>query len=239
MAYKIHPLWHLERLVSPARRSITFPHPKVTLLSHHIPKTAGSSLRVAFERALGRRHVYGVYANTGAAEMSSGQDIWVPRKATILHGHFRPHPNHTEMFPNALRAVWVRDPIERIWSLVGHLLSLKERHPHYNLMINSGLKADLDSQESIVHEMITTNVLNEFTRTYSSYFSAVPIETFSFVGSKHSFEEDLNRLSDMVGVNLKMLRINRRSDQSQPIPAKIRRLETYLPKEYEIVGDYL
>lgn len=239
MTYKIRPLWKIEQLLSPEKYSVTLPHDKVTLLSHHIPKTAGSSLRVAFEQAIGRRYVYGIYANTGADEMSFGRNIWVPRKATILHGHFRPHPNHTKMFPNALRAVWVRDPIERIWSLIGHLLSLKQKHPHYNLMVNSGLKADIESQESIVHEIITTNVLSEFTRAYSRYFSAVPIENFSFVGSKHSFEKDLDRLSDMIGVSLKMLQLNKRSDQSSPIPAKIRNLKRYLDKEYEIVSDYL
>ena len=239
MTYKIHPYWKLEKFVSPAEHSVDKPHLNVSLLSHHIPKTAGSSLRGAYEKAIGRRRVFGIYANTGASEMSTGKDIWVPRGAQILHGHFRPHPHHQKMFPNAMSAVWVRDPIERIWSLVGHLLALREKHPHYSFLKNAKLNANLESQESIVHAMITTDALNEFTHTYSSYFSAVPIRNFSFVGSKHKFENDLNRLSDMVGVNLKVLYLNKRSNQSAPIPAKIRNLEQYLSDEYEIVSNYL
>lgn len=239
MTYRIHPLWKIEKLISSTKCSKVSPHSKVTLLSHHIPKTAGSSLRVAFEKSFGRRYVYGIYANTGATQMSLGQDIWVPGSAKVIHGHFRPHPAHQTLFPNALRAVWVRDPIERIWSLVGHLLALKEKHPHYIFLKKAGLKAELSSQEEIVYEMITTDTLREFTKAYSSYFSAVPIEKFSFVGSKHSFEKDLNRLSELAGVSLKMLQLNKRSEQSRPIPAKIRYLERYLSDEYEIVSNYL
>lgn len=239
MSYKTHPLWRVERFFSPAKSSQSLPHHNVSVLSHHIPKTAGSSLRVAFEQAIGATNVYGIYANTGADEMSKGDQIWLPSRAKVLHGHFKPHNNHTKMFPKAIRAVWVRDPLERIWSLVGHLMAHKEKHPHYILLKSKLSAANLESQESVVMELILNNAMDAFTNTYSRFFNVVPINEFTFVGSKHKYEEGLKHLTDLTGVELKALQVNRRSNQTYQLPSSIKRLESHLLHEYEIVGDYL
>lgn len=239
MSYKTHPFWRVEKLLSPDKNSKSRPHPNVAVLSHHIPKTAGSSLRVAFEQALGARSVYGVYANTGASAMSKGDEIWLPSKARVLHGHFKPHANHTQTFPNAIKAVWVRDPLERIWSLVGHLLALKEKHPHYILLKEKLPESSLKSQESIVKELLLNNTIEAFTNTYSRFFNSVSIDEFGFVGSKHKYEEHLQQLSDLTGIQLKTLQVNRRTSQTYQLPSSIKQLESHLHHEYEIVGDFL
>lgn len=239
MSYKTHPFWSVEKLLAPAKNSQDQPHLNVSVLSHHIPKTAGSSLRVAFEQALGVRNVYGIYANTGASAMSKGEGVWLPSKAKVLHGHFKPHINHIKTFPNAIRAVWVRDPLERIWSFVGHLLALKEKHPHYILLKAKLPKASLKSQESIVNELLLNNTIEAFTNTYSRFFNTVPIDEFSFVGSKHKYEEGLKQLSDLTEIELKKLQVNRRTGQTYQLPSSIKRLESHLLHEYKIVGDFL
>ena len=239
MSYKIHPFWSVEKLLSPAKSSLGHPHRNVFILSHHIPKTAGSSLRVAFQQALGVRRVYGIYANTGASTLSKGAGVWVPSKAKVLHGHFSPHKNQTLIFPNAIRTVWVRDPIERLWSLIGHLLAAKERHPHYLLLKSTLPESSLKSQESIVKELILNNTIEPFTNTYTQFFKDVPIGKFSFIGSKHRYEEDLKKLTNLTEIKLKTMRLNRRSSQEFQIPSSIKRLESYLFHEYEIVGKFL
>lgn len=239
MSYKVHPFWRVEKLLSPAKNSESLPHSNVAVLSYHIPKTAGSSLRVAFEQALGARNVYGVYANTGASAMSKGEEIWLPSKAKVLHGHFKPHINHIKTFPNAIRAVWVRDPLERLWSLVGHLLALKERHPHYILLKSKLSEVSLRSQETIVKELVLNNTIGAFTNTYSRFFNAVPIDEFCFVGSKHKYEEGLQQLSDLTKLKLKILQVNRRTSQTYQLPSSIKQLESHLHHEYEIVSDFL
>lgn len=239
MSYRVHPFWRVEKLLSPAKNSESLPHPNIAVLSHHIPKTAGSSLRGAFEEALGTRNVYGVYANTGASAMSKGEEIWLPSKAKVLHGHFKPHINHTKTFPNAIRAVWVRDPLERLWSLVGHLLALKEKHPHYILLKEKLPKSSLESQESIVKELVLNTTIEAFTNTYRRFFKSVPIEEFGFVGSKHKYDEDLQQLSDLTEIQLKTLQVNRRTSQTYQLPSSIKQLESHLHHEYEIVGDFL
>ncbi|MFZ8169796.1 hypothetical protein ACO1HB_13255 [Alteromonas macleodii] len=239
MSYKTHPFWRVEKLLSPAKNSKKQPQFNVSVLSHHIPKTAGSSLRVAFEQALGARNVYGIYANTGADTMSKGDEIWLPSKAKVLHGHFKPHINHTTIFPNAIRTVWVRDPLERIWSLVGHLLALREKHPHYILLKSMLPKASLKSQENIVEDLVLNNTIEAFTNTYSRFFDSVPIDEFRFVGSKHRYEEGLKQLSDLTEIQLETMQVNRRTGQAHQLPSSIKRLELHLLHEYEIVGDFL
>ncbi|MBR9897463.1 MAG: hypothetical protein GYB16_13980 [Gammaproteobacteria bacterium] len=171
--------------------------------------------------------------------MSKGGEIWLPAKAKVLHGHFRPHINHTQTFPNAIRAVWVRDPLERLWSLVGHLLALEERHPHYILLKSKLPEASLKSQETIVKELILNNTIAAFTNTYSRFFNSVPIDEFSFVGSKHKYEEGLKQLSALTNIELKTLQVNRRTSQTYQLPSSIKRLESHLLHEYKIVGDFL
>lgn len=239
MFYRTHPLWSVEKLLSSAKNSKCQPQLNVSVLSHHIPKTAGSSLRLAFEEALGSSNVYGIYANTGASAMSKGEEIWLPSKAKVLHGHFKPHVNHPEMFPNAIRAVWVRDPLERLWSLVGHLLALKDKHPHYILLKTKLPESSLKSQETIVRELVLNNTIKAFTNTYSRFFNSVPINEFGFVGSKHKYEEGLEQLSDLLKLQLKTLQVNRRTSQAYQLPSSIKQLETHLHHEYEIVGDFL
>lgn len=239
MSYKIHPIWRVERLLSPAKSSQVKPHRNVSLLSHHIPKTAGSSLRGAFEQAIGVRNVYGIYSNTGANAMSKGMDIWIPSKAEVLHGHFKPHTNHTKMFPHAIRTVWVRDPLERIWSLVGHLMALKEKHPHYALLKSKLPNTNFESQECIVRELILENPIYAFTHAYSHFFDTVSISQFTFVGSKHKYDKGLKQLANIMGMKLTTMQVNRRSSQTYQLPDSIKRLDSHLLDEYEIVGDYL
>lgn len=239
MSYRIHPLWRVERLMSPSMYSQSFPHPSVTFLSHHIPKTAGSSLRVAFEQSLGNRVVYGVYDDTGASEMSAGKAVWLPAKAKILHGHFKPHSNHEHMFPFAIKSVWVRDPLERLWSLVGHLMSLGIQHPQYHLLKSALPKTNFKSQTSVVHDLVTEDAVMVFTHAYSNFFRNVPISDFAFVGSKHHYEKGLSKLSALLNLDLEIKQVNRRNNMGHKLPTSIRRLESYLQEEYEIVGDYL
>ncbi|WP_246604464.1 hypothetical protein [Alteromonas lipotrueae] len=183
--------------------------------------------------------VYGIYENTGASTMSEGRDIWVPSKAKVLHGHFKPDQNHKYLFPLAKRAVWVRDPIERLWSLVGHLIALKERHPHFSLLKTSLPKSSFNSQEDIVKALILEDKIKAFTHAYANFFKSVPIEKFEFVGSKHNYIDDLTKLSEMLGINFKKFEVNRRTPRSQKLPASLKQLEPYLKHEYAVVGDYL
>ncbi|USI28222.1 sulfotransferase family 2 domain-containing protein [Alteromonas macleodii] len=230
-------VWAIEKFVSPRITSINKPNKNIQLLSYHIPKTAGSSLRSSFEDNISSIRIFGAYLNSGATELSKGHSVWVPKKTLILHGHFKPHDNHSKMFPNALKITWVRDPIERVFSLVRHLMMVGEVHPHFQMIKKIYPDCSMNDIEKVVSDMVTNNTLPLFTNTYTHFFSNTSIESLDFVGSVHNYNDDLKRLSELSNYSLTPSLKNVRG---KPVNEKFKRgLRTYLRHEYEIVERYL
>ena len=226
-----------EKLLLPSETSPATPHKNAEWISYHIPKTAGSSLRLCFEQALPFNRVYAAYEPAEAKKLTKGQSVWIPPKASLIQGHFKPHTAHSEMFPNALTIVWVRDPVERIFSLVRHLIQVKGRHPHYLLLKDSYGDFKEGDLDVIVTDMIINNTLPTFTQTYTHFFSNVPIEQMDFVGAVHRYREELARLAKFMRLPLEEYRQNvRNSDNHTPHHHS---LKSALSEEYDIVERYL
>ena len=206
-------------------------------LSYHIPKTAGSSLRQMFYKEFGRSSVYDVYRPDEAKKLGQGIPIQVTGGASIVHGHFRPHPQHCEFFPKAHRMVWVRDPIQRIWSLVGHLLDLQWKHPHYETLHKLYISKGIENQQDIVERIIKDGSIPYMVNTYTRYFSAVDIRDFSFVGSMHNFATSIELLNKEFNLSLKPLHRNSRTRAG--IPQSLGNLKYLMEHEYSLVDDYL
>ncbi|MEP0177296.1 MAG: hypothetical protein ABJH28_03445 [Paraglaciecola sp.] len=213
-------------------------HQNIEWISYHIPKTAGSSLRLSMERAYSTQAIYGVYRQSGAKQLNIGGNIWLPKEAKVIHGHFRSHVNHYKYFPNAKRMVWVRDPIERAWSFLGHILDVKEKNPQYQLLKSRYLDKGINDKAKLFECLINDNELNHFLFTYQRYFKQVSIEQFDFVGSMHCIKKDFARLSDFLGTNLVIENKNKRTE-SKDLPTAVRRLENLFSDEYDVVGKYL
>ena len=211
---------------------------QVEWISHHIPKTAGSSLRNSMEQAYGMQAIYGVYRESGAAELNKGRNIWLPAEAKVIHGHFRTHKNQQQYFPNAKRLVWLRDPIERAWSLLGRLLDIKEKDQLYNKLKARYIDKGITEKADLFRAWITDDELNYPLFAYTHYFRQIGIEHFDFVGSMHSMKEDLVRLSNVLDIELTVEHKNVRTGATD-LPIEVRQLESYLAKEYAVVGKYL
>lgn len=209
----------------------------VAVVSYHIPKTAGTSLRKMLEVEFGKRNVGGLYNPQEANAFSRGDVLSIGDKYSVIHGHFKPHKNHKKMYPSAETMVWVRDPIERIWSHVGHLLKLKERHPHFNEISKLYLQEKNIPQSEIVADIIKNRSLPYMVDIYSRFFSNVPINEIGFVGSIHQFDKHVSVLNEKLSIKLKPRVSNALS--SSAIPREVKALESFLCHEYEIVSSYL
>jgi len=206
-------------------------------LSYHIPKTAGSSLRQMLYEAFGRSSVLSVYRPDEAKVLGKGNAIPIRIGASVVHGHFKPHPKHNELFPNAHSMAWVRDPIQRIWSLVGHLLDLQWKHPHYAMLHNLYVTKGVESQHDIVERIVKDGSIPYMVNAYSRFFSAVDIQDLSFVGSMHNFSASIASLNREFDLSLKPLHRNSRTRAG--IPSSLSNLKYLLEHEYSLVDDYL
>ncbi|WP_133468429.1 sulfotransferase family 2 domain-containing protein [Paraglaciecola marina] len=210
----------------------------MTWLSHHIPKTAGTSLKLGYASAFGNNAVKYLYAPDEVKVIGRGESIRLPYGTRILHGHFHAHPEQIELYPNAKRIVWVRDPVERAWSLLGHLLAVQKSKEEFQIIYKE-FGENIEKNKLDVFEFFLTHPrLQILNRPYQNHFSKVPINDFHFVGRTHCYTEDLQRLSQLMGAEIPLLEKNVRSS-GKGLPKNRGSYQELLVKEYEIVDDFL
>ena len=229
-------LWHLNVKQKYAKSQDQFPN--VDWLSHHIPKTAGSSLHQAFDAAYQHKHIQEVYPfNDLPKRLASGQPVWVPKGTRLIHGHFRPHKNHKSQFPNAGRLVWIRDPIERNISLLSHLLEeemLQTRFIDFKLKYTRN-KYSINDLFSL---MIEDESLYSATRIYESYLKGFRKSDFAFVGKVSQYKEELKRLEGIMKIPLQEYHKGINTRKMIPnIDTEYFRLK--LKSEYELLEEWI
>src|SRR5262245_28583642 len=101
----------------------------------HVPKTAGTSLRHYLQEVFGDR-LFPEYVETLALRARWRRLLvrlgWVRagfgRRVDCIIGH-SPATKYDRLFPQALHAVWLRDPVERVVSNFFHSLRNPEWVP--------------------------------------------------------------------------------------------------------------
>lgn len=206
---------------------------KVEWVSYHIPKTAGTSFRSALQNAFEEREFFAVYEFSGANELSRGEPIWLPASTKVIHGHFRPHALHRQLFPNGKRITWVRDPIKRAWSLLNHTLDVQNNDNVYQFIKTNFLDQGITDREELFRAMIkhkkSAKFLNIYTRDYKSFNK----KFFFFVGSTEHYDEDLDRLAELMQRPLPRQQLNS-SQNKQPAPELSDKERAYFSEEYRI-----
>lgn len=174
--------------------------PNVEWLSHHIPKTAGISLKYSLTQAFGESQIQSVYpGNPLLNTLNAGRPVWVPSTVKVIHGHFRPHINHNRQFPNARRIVWIRDPLERNISALNYWLRTQMHSESLELFKDANRDKSFEELFSIMMDDVH---LLERTRKYAHFFGKFSKTDFAFVGHVETYNEDLKRLEDLMDVKL-------------------------------------
>ncbi|AEF05296.1 hypothetical protein [Alteromonas naphthalenivorans] len=204
-------------------------------LSHHIPKTAGTSLRIAFDDAVGRKEVRKVYRPFEVVSLERGK-ITLPRKLPfIIHGHFKPSPEQLAIAPSIKRAVWLRDPVQRAWSLLKHLIDAQNYKNEYEILNRKFGGRLVDPDPEVLEYFLSNKEFAHLNRPYQNYFKSVRLHEFDFVGKIENFEGDLSRLGHMMNIKLSSPRVNERRSE---IVIHQKDFMHYLEKEYDVVKDY-
>jgi hypothetical protein len=203
-------------------------------VSIHIPKCAGSSLRVALKNALGEhmKSDYGnrvVLADLQAIRLrrAKNQDALKKLKrwedVSLIHGHF-------------YASKYLHAPFEKEWiTFVRNPISLILSYYYFLRRKKDGPLADLAkelSADEFVEHPFFSNVITRIT------YPLQPTE-FKFIGFTEVYSESLNALSSMLGAPLKELSRNTNTNGSNyqdthpELRRKIERFNTLDMEWYE------
>jgi hypothetical protein len=212
------------------------PSTNVELVSHHLPKTAGTSLFHSLEAAYGPDHVLGIYDPATSATLTTGEPLAIEPEIRVVHGHFRPHRNHRAQFPGARRIIWVRDPIERCWSLLRQWMNHRhgaayERFAARHLHDDAGLPTLFDR---LVRDPEFGDVVN----VYGSYLAACDPAELDFVGRTEDLANEITRLGALLGVELGEYRENVNRDQRE-LPFERAAYTPYFEADYRFLAERL
>ncbi|MFG1425553.1 sulfotransferase family 2 domain-containing protein [Roseixanthobacter glucoisosaccharinicivorans] len=181
----------------------------VELVSVHVPKCAGTSLRLALQRAYGEAEVLGDYADgvlNPAAAMNIDPDRFFARWAAAdwtrfpyraVHGHF--HPNKYRTLPARVRATFLRDPLTRLIS-------------HYHFWRRAGEPGQNPVRDYMYEQNLS---LEDFAHLPSMryfytgfFFRDVDMASFDVIGFYETAAQDMARLEKALGVTLDLGREN-------------------------------
>jgi len=152
------------------------------LISIHIPKTAGTSFRNTLQEEYGANNVKACYKGVGAN--LTKENIG---NIKCLHGHITPEM-FIARFPEAKVITWVRDPLERIKS-----------YYYYNKYTrNDGVSRGMQKYNTFM-DWVNSDGSDYMINEISPYLNLDNIKLFDFIGFVDNYDNELKRLSDMMG----------------------------------------
>jgi Sulfotransferase family len=168
---------------------------KIILVSLHIPKTAGTSFRNILKNIYGENQVARFdISRKGVVRLN--ESIYKKSKlpnVKVIHGHFT-FQDLSDSFtlPESYKFItWMRDPVKRVISNYYYLESrLQELH-------------DKDKSLNILSKMQRS--LIEYARAeinrnrQAKFLTGCKLEDFDFIGIQEDFENELLRLSTILG----------------------------------------
>lgn len=206
-------------------------HRGVEMISYHIPKCGGTSFSATLNKAYGKRHLVGVYHRSHLLNrLTNGDPVWIPRSARVLHGMFRPHRAHATQFPEAKKVIWLRDPLDRIISLLQYWLREGDEHDRQWGYFKSNYPVREAGFEELLNALLTDDTLFNVRNEYSRIVDLVTPEHFDFVGTVENFSEDLTNLGVIMDRVFREQRLN--TAGLHPLTSK-NEFKPLLANEYE------
>jgi Sulfotransferase family len=161
------------------------------ILSLHIPKTAGVSIRNVLKEHYGPGFVLWYWQITDAWGRVQPE---VPPGTTCVHGHFVADQLAAK-FPEARLITWVRDPVERVVSSYHHRL----RDPDWQHPVCHELH---QKKLSLVEYAALPLVRNEM----ATFMGTKQPADFWFIGIMEHFERSFRLMTDLLGIKEAPLR---------------------------------
>lgn len=210
----------------------------VEVLSHNVPYASGPQLLKDFAQIFSKNAVLHVTERELIQHLSAGKQIIIPNNTKVIHGHFQPHRKHRDSFPKALHTIWVREPLERLWIHFEYALNVKSPDWLYRALLKLADEKQIVNKDCLFEAMLRSDQFDNIKFIYSKYTKYVDINSFDFVGSVHKYNESLKRLTDLIEIGPSS-NLTRNEEFRCRVPARVRKMESLLSKEYELVDQYL
>jgi len=170
----------------------------VEVISVHFPKAAGSSIRQSFAAAYGNDAVYLDYADDPLDPCShysvdpdscrrKAPETCSALGARTVHGHF--HPSKYELIDNAKRITFLRHPIDNLISIYYFWKTCETGHCLFNYFRDNKL-----TLLGLAHLPAIRYLLSR------TYFGAVDMKSFDFIGFMETYSEDVQALSGLLNI---------------------------------------
>lgn len=194
---------------------------QLELISIHIPKTAGTSFRLALEQVYGNGVArFDIRQGAMALNEQPFTGSQLPHALKAIHGHIK--------YPDLAKAIdlsagpklitWLRNPVDRVVSNYYYLLEQRDRKQKAGEDI-SHLTAKLG------------NSLEDFARTdfarnrMSKFLSGLRPQDMFFIGSVDRMEEDVKVLAKRMGwPEVTLPQVNQSGRQQQKVSETMRQL---------------
>jgi len=203
--------------------------------SHHIPKTAGTSLRESYQNTFGKRQVFQLYEPSQVLRFERGDFSLLNTRPLIIHGHFKPTEYQVKNGTRVKRTVWLRDPVTRALSLLKHLIQTQNYKQEYKLLEKTFGASVKQLDEEKLYYFLSEPSFKHLNQPYQNYFKHISLNEFDFVGKVENYSEDLERLGNYMGVKLRHFERNVRDIG---VTIDTQKFAHLLEKEYEVVKDY-
>ena len=159
----------------------------MTVISIHIPKTAGTSFSYVLQEQFGQNLFLDYDDRQGTAELPTE----LPEAPRCIHGHFRPE-KYLGQLSSPKWITWLREPAQRVVSQYHQHLN----HPEPdNPLIR---KYFVDRRISLQTYISIPHFQNQMARE----IAPLTVEDFFFIGFTEQFDRSLQQLSSLLDINL-------------------------------------
>ena len=158
----------------------------VEIISVHVPKTAGTSLRKCLIKVYGEEKILFDYGKCQKLPFNEVISEIKNKHIRVIHGHFFPE-RYYGYFQGAKRIIWLREPIKRLISHYWFYLTMQKRKKVTYTQI------EFMKKKLLIWAKAPSNV-----NFMSRYCHLENIENFWFVGITEFLREDLTEIKTML-----------------------------------------
>lgn len=159
------------------------------ILSVHLPKSGGTSVRGSLERQFGQRALF----DYGRGPLGPDRDLvepGLPEGIDLVHGHFR--PARYEAVQDAFRFTFLRQPVDLLLSFYFFWRTM----PHQGLALH---RRFLDEQPAL-EDFATWAPIQRLSS--ETFFGGYDMARFDFIGFHETRGPDMLRLNALAGLQL-------------------------------------